>query len=488
MTESLHNKFTALEALLAQQNAAIAALIAVTNDRLNTIATGISALSDITTILSNIHLDTQSMDLKLLRIRDAIWPADDPEISDTRASLKWSLYRLMDATAPAWPRPTSMPLQPALDYLMAELEASLGINSLGTDYSVLALLLHLKDNLGIPTGDATTTVLGRLAAIQRQQLLCCFSSDPAVADPTGCTSPVSSVQPALADTAAPGRLFASWPDLSSYDVSFTTTFGLTATNVEISPAVNWTGFSLFVGSKSATTFSKSPSTNGSWPTNRWLSLASDGAYPLAISVAEGQDITAYLCVPGATDCTMLLNETHISGWQSPDYDITGKTSIRLDCAGGGNGSVELYVDGSLKLSVHPLPHGYEQVWVGTGSTAYVKNMLNASAFMQLQACTGMIAPPNIPDACDELINGVQSSSYSSGTIDIRGYTHFSLGGAGNGDGTVTLEIDGVTRITLVPIPAGDTQVWSGTGNNAVVNVSSTATVFVLFTACTYTPA
>lgn len=328
MSSNLEEKFTALEDQLATQNAAILEAMTATNAKLDALLeafgvpppTATVTLADIKDVLDDIHADTQSIDLKLLRVRDAIAPLGEDLPTDDKSAMAWSLYRLMDATAPAWPRPTSAPIQPSLELLRQAFADVVGINADGTTaLTVLGRLTSLLDttdnienNIGQPTGDATTTVLGRLAAIERLSECGCGPQPPDPTDPDGCADPFVSSAPSASIAAYPGRSFAVFHETPPDGLLITDSMDLGVANVEISPEATWTGWRVFVLSKASAYYSEDPTRTGLWPTNTWRDLDEAQSFALAFSVPAG-DITVYLCgptdVPPEIECTTIESQS-----------------------------------------------------------------------------------------------------------------------------------------------------------------------------------
>lgn len=291
----LAGKFAALESQLSSQQTAL----------LGAIATATDALDAIHGHIEDLVTDTRTSRDYLARLVLAIAPSGEALPSDAKSSVAWSVYRTMDATAPSWPRETSQPVQPSIESIRTLLTASLGVSS---GDSVLSLLTTILSNLPEPIDTELASILAdidTLITLEHQEM---SLNDPAIVDPSHtCETPFVSEPPVVTDTAYAGRVFVRWPDLSSVGVSFTDTLSLTATAVEISPESTWSGFSLFVGSKTAQTYSEDPTRTGEWPTNEWRDLGEAQGFPLAISVPIGNDARAYLCAPagsgGLTECT-----------------------------------------------------------------------------------------------------------------------------------------------------------------------------------------
>lgn len=307
----LTGKFTTLEEQLTSQNGALLTALAAQQTSLDAINTAMSGLS---TTIASLAADASA-------IREAISVTGEAAPLDAKSSILWSAYRLADAVAPSWPRPTSVPVQPAIELLRAALDTVLGINTLGPDYTLQQLLVNIKENIGIPTGDATTTVLGRLQAIQRTTLTCCNSNDPSIASPGACTTPVSSISPNQGLSAYPGRVFAVWPDLSSYGINNTDTYSLTIPNIEEYRS-DWTGISLFVGSNGSHTFYLTPGGTSSFPTNQWIDLGGLGlTYAIAVNVPEGADMKAYICTDNIVTSGCVRADS-VSTEATPSYGLS----------------------------------------------------------------------------------------------------------------------------------------------------------------------
>lgn len=238
--------------------------------------------------LSDVHLDTQSIDQKLLRIRDAINPLDQELPTEDNSSIPWLLYRIMDAINPTWPRLTSVPLQPAVDLLLALAQLQ------------LPNLADIEAALGTPTGDASTTVLGYLSSLQysnaalvtgQQQLIDCGCPDHA----EGCTNPYISAGMWL----APFGLFqfesvmvATWPAPPD-GLSYGSYFGIGEDYTELH-SDDWTGWTVFVESDQPQYAADTGPLR--YPTNVWQAVP-PGAGNYAFSVDNRGAIKVTLCPP-----------------------------------------------------------------------------------------------------------------------------------------------------------------------------------------------
>ena len=294
MPNDLQLKFINLETVLTVQHAELIDLLTATNAKLDAIATALGApppsgqttLADVLAELQAIHLDTTSQDAKLLRIRDAIWPLAESEPAGELDSIRWLLYRLVDAINPTWPRPTSRPVQPALDILTSALEP--------------LDLAYWNDQIGISTGP-TNNVIDLLEVLADNVLQLGPPQPPQPGENGVCANPyVSSLV-----QSHEGRSYAAWSGVEfPATISFTTALGL-PTGVELSASAPnyWAGWSIFVYSRTATLYKEDPTSSGSFPTNTWRDLTGDYNFPLAVNVDGSHDLTVYLCPsPFIEDC------------------------------------------------------------------------------------------------------------------------------------------------------------------------------------------
>ena len=74
----------------------------------------IASLTDLGAALVMMQASMTSIDESLQWIREAVAPAGELLPSDNRSAMAWSIYRLADAVAPAWPRPTSLCAAPSV--------------------------------------------------------------------------------------------------------------------------------------------------------------------------------------------------------------------------------------------------------------------------------------------------------------------------------------------------------------------------------------
>lgn len=291
MTDNLQNKFTALQTQLANQHTELMNQLAAIASAIGAPAPGgQTTLADLLAVLNDIHTDTQSQDAKLLLIRNAV--RGDLEATPPTGeleSIQWLLYRLIDAINPTWPRPTSIPVQPLLQLLYTQLspmtaswwQTILGISTSGTDNVLDWLALNYAATVANATALPPTAGVGGT-----------------------CTAPITSRDVIYSYN---GRNYAMWfEDELPTDVTYGNTLGL-QTGIELSAASrsgNWDGISVYVYSKAASTWSIQPGYAEEHPTNKWIALSPNVNYPVAISVAGGCDIRAYLCTDAAATLTL----------------------------------------------------------------------------------------------------------------------------------------------------------------------------------------
>lgn len=345
---NLTERLDEIEVLSAAQHTALMLRLADTNAKLDSIATALGAppptattsLADVITAinttngtLADIHLDTISIDQKLLRIRDAISPIGEAFPTGERSGILWSLYRLMDAVQPTWPRPTSIPVQPAIDLLY------------GLAVQQTPDIEAIRAALGVPTGDATSTALGLLSAIQfasanlvtsmgmstgapntvldKLGLLAdcgCSSTVPKITD---CSAPFNSdgmiVTPPLTVLGLGGALiFATFPDPLPVGITFGSAFGFSTDYSELI-ADDWTEWAVYVGSDGATQYADQFN-QVRYPTNSWRTMVGSGSRGFFVN--DSGNITVQLCrvanrdtyVPPAVTFVEYVSVTDTSDW------------------------------------------------------------------------------------------------------------------------------------------------------------------------------
>lgn len=317
--------------------------------------------------LSDVHLDTISMDQKLLRIRDAINPIDENPPVAAKSSIVWTLYRIMDAINPVWPRPTSVPLQPALDLLLALAQIQ------------LPKLTEIDAAIGQPAGDATTTALGLLTSIQysntgiysstgistgegdtvlaylREQADCGCGSGGNSAIGGTCSDGFKSSGMQLIPFGAIGGnsvVVATWSAPLPAGIQFGTLFGLVNQYAELESS-DWTGWKVLVQSDEQQ-YADSATSTARYPTGIWRDMPSGpGNYSWAVSERGG--ITVTLCAPGdfnaseqtCEQVTVVGNSTNVITAQ---YTINGAATVRF--VSGGT-AVGVYLDLSVGQYAQP---------------------------------------------------------------------------------------------------------------------------------------
>lgn len=321
---NLGQKFGSFEEQLATQHAELLAALGTIGTKLDamTVALGgtpttptatltdvVDAIAATNTILGDVHLDTISMDQKLLRIRDALNPLGESLPLEDHSSIPWLLFRIMDAMNPSWPRPTSVPLQPAMHALLALAQVQ---------YPNLA---SIHAALGNPTGDATTTALGLLSSIQysnagiynsigmstgdddtviallKKEVDCGCAQGGMASNGGSCAHPfVSSGMQLIPFSAVGGNsvIVAVWSDPLPAGISYGTLFGLTNQYAELYKA-DWSGWRVLVQSDEQQ-YADSATSTSRYPTGVWRALPA-GAANYSWAVSERGSIKVTLCAP-----------------------------------------------------------------------------------------------------------------------------------------------------------------------------------------------
>lgn len=185
--------------------------------------------------------------------------------------------------------------------------------------SIAALLDELDDDIGEATGDATTTLLGRLAAIERLT-----ATGLGLNPPTGtaCSAPALSTGQLLAPFAIAGGtnvIYAQWPEALPGGVVFGSIFGVNGPRVELNLApgfASWDGWRIAAMSR-AQQFAYDMSINR-YPTNQWVPLSGNG--PIAVSVEAIYGVTAWICPPTVAG-GQTINSYAIGTAQGPGQNI-----------------------------------------------------------------------------------------------------------------------------------------------------------------------
>jgi len=258
--------------------------------------------------LTDVHTDTISIDQKLLRIGNAVSPLDEALPSADKSSIVWSLYRLVDAVAPAWPGAPYTPIKQVLNQLyQMGLQIQPDVDS-------------LQNALGLVTGDATTTVLGRLSAIEMSNrniaestgLLpvpeentvldylkalkalgkcACNNGEPNSGD---CSDAFDSRGMWLGPFGSLGGesvIVAVFDGILPDGLSYGSVFGITEDQTELICS-DWSQWQVYVGSTDSQ-YAESPETLTRYRTNEWRQM--DGSGSRAFSVSARAGILVTLC-------------------------------------------------------------------------------------------------------------------------------------------------------------------------------------------------
>lgn len=229
----------------------------------------------------------------IVAIRGAIAPFGETLPTGAKTSIAWSMYRLMDAVAPSYPRPAGMPLSVAFLAFLIHFDSVMGIRE-PTDINIADNLDELVRRFGIPTGDATTTLLGELAAIVNNTACGCGARPPTAPASNGCVSPYSNPPGAVTtSTAYPGRVFATWGDDLPLSIIKDSWLESPITNAEIK-LVSDLALAVYVVSSASHYFTTNPISGQLYPTNTWVDMGTDTQF--AFSVPDGADIRVYLCL------------------------------------------------------------------------------------------------------------------------------------------------------------------------------------------------
>lgn len=412
MSGNLQDKFDAFQQQVQDQHDALMARLADTNAKLDAIATALGAppptatttladvvaaieasnlilqavkqdtaaidgkVLDVFTEVDDIHADTISMDQKLLRIRDAINPLDEALPVEAKSSIPWLLFRIMDAINPTWPRPTSVPLQPAVDLLLELLQP------------VVPDIALMQDALGLVPGDATTTVLGRLAALNTlgvNQLtsigisggpddtvlkLLAKNADCAcggLGPPSGsCDNPFVSTGMWLGPFGAIGGsnvIVATWSEPLPTGISFGTFFSLGTDDGELQNS-DWSGWKVYVSSTEPQ-YADSPSSLTRYPTNQWRDLPA-GAASYSWAVSDRGSIQVTLCSPiPLENCQQVTVTGNFADQITAQFTITGESRVRW--VSGGT-PIGIYLDLTTGSAVVPPAWG---TLFGPGQTGVI---------------------------------------------------------------------------------------------------------------------
>jgi len=195
----------------------------------------------------------------------------------------------------------------SLNSLSTGLFDTMGLREGEDGLTLWQLLNGLYNNIGIPTGDATTSVLGRLAAIERLSKCNCAPDAPDLtSEDSPCSSPYTSIAEATrVSSDFPGRIFAGFAAPSPDGIALTNWLAEPIPSCELVRSGSLVGFYAYIQS-SAPLASLNPANALQVRTNSWLAI--DGyELDMAISVPTGNDLTVYLCIPAGTTWTDCIN-------------------------------------------------------------------------------------------------------------------------------------------------------------------------------------
>ena len=218
-----------------------------------------------------------------------------------------------------------------------------------TDNDVISLLASLKTGIaalntamGIPSGDATTTMLGRLTAIEN-----CgcrpVGAQPPINGP--CATPYASCSIAFIPWVIVGGTnvnVAKWCEPLPDGLEYGTTLGLSDDTTELVATDGWDGWHIFVSS-AATVFGKSPLDLERYPTNTWLPLS--GSDVLSVATDERNSLKVYLCPPADSpaECVTLSSVEITAPWggtfQGIDWTDSGLPCVDTGPTGTFSGCI-----------------------------------------------------------------------------------------------------------------------------------------------------
>lgn len=310
--------------------------------RLTAIADSTDAIN---TTVGDIHLDTMSMDQKLLTMRDTLG-----NIHLDTMSMDQKLLKMRDDLA---------------DLLLEAMNitsATRGTHDRLVD--VLAALALLHDAFGAPTGDATSTMLGFLSSIAfsnaklvdgQQELIKCACPG----NPEGCDHPYSSGDMWLAPFGLfgfDGVMVATWPTAPPEGIEYGTIFGITQDNTELYSA-DWSGWSVYVES-SEPQYAQNLGSDR-FPTRTWRNMpAGEGSYTFSVNQKGALRVT--LCAPDAPPAP----EGETGGWSGVGQRLhhTGPSTFQSQSP--------LIIGGYSENVLNPNPN------MSLGSTLYFHNCYN----------------------------------------------------------------------------------------------------------------
>lgn len=243
------------------------------------------------------------------------------------------------------------------------IEALRGTGTENTITALAAWLEQLRDNIGIATGDVTTTALGRLTALQNlanAQLECCYDMTDELNRQSGaplvlCENPyISSGATVIPLELVWGvsLLAAQFPDPPPDGLTFGTNFGFNEDHCEL-VAADWSLYKVYIESTSPN-FAVDLSVNR-FDTNRWIILSGSGSRSFYVHPAHM--LRVYICrtddVPGLGESISCaggegyryseLQGPDASGWYSISANVPpGWQWRKINVSGGGHGVYALF--------------------------------------------------------------------------------------------------------------------------------------------------
>jgi hypothetical protein len=213
--------------------------------------------------------------------------------------------------------------------------------------SLWALTEGIYNNIGQPTGDATTTVLGRLSAIERLLKCGCPPEGPDLTDPdVPCSEPYTSIAFRTQTTSLyPGRVFAGWLLPPPVGITANSFLEVPVGDCELNRTTSDPGYFIYIQSQ-APTASLNPLNPQVVRTNEWLdwSLYDEN---IAVSVAEPYDLTVYICTPGEVTWTDCININSIQSTYHTDQPFSMDLHvIQLDTIPGATLTYTWFANGN----------------------------------------------------------------------------------------------------------------------------------------------
>lgn len=319
----LSGKFDALQQQLTDQHNAMTTTLAVLETRLNEVETAVVALGGGKTLAdiwakpfeltgdTAVTFDTAPIvdaitalrgtgpENTLRSVNESIWnvagPAPGKSLED--------LWNKLDALFAGLGFGASPPASYSLSqWLTDNLDAGAGISMYNLIDGLYVAMAALQNNVGTPTGDATTTVLGRMLAIQNllnsnlpALVACCEgegaqfpSEDPA--DMSYCSNRYIQAGSFIDSN----RSYAYWTagNIPTDQVAIGNNSSYPP-GTELTPITDWSDFRVWVSSDAPQC--ALDNTGYRYPTNQWLPLSGSGSF--AFSVDSQYALNVQLCAP-----------------------------------------------------------------------------------------------------------------------------------------------------------------------------------------------